>query len=667
MASAFPSIFRRHGPTGKRRINVATKTNAKPTKAFKAFELNLYLLDKHSETTPSPKHELALVQAGLGKRTISITVDMTHSEFSSMLYEAFPKMEGLRGGWMLYKATGGCGVRRLNVIPPDSKGYTGSQIKSATASGKTMLYVVPLQEELDLNPLPSDAREFQKMPKATCQICNKGMPLQVLALHVQVCQSNDSFSSNEETEVQFISESNLDETKQDVFTSESFLPCPICQLKFPVDTLELHASLCGEKTLLESPDHSFSPDHSSSSHNDGSGIKHDTTGNLSSQILCLEDLLQLLASRVHADKQFHICISRDNLLERGLKQWQRQKKGNPVNQLKVTFIGEAGVDSGALRKEFLTEMISGIEKRLFLGQRAKSPQYSNSDLDNGLYRTAGGIIAVSLAQGGPAPCFMREWCYLYITTGELDVHKICKDDVDDVELSLLISKVEEATDFTEVTDDVISCGYTGAFNMDQRDAIIRAIVLHATYRVTPMLGDLRKGLQLYGLLDMLKGHPDMWKTLFVPGEDNTVDSDYILSHVAPEMSAKGTSRASVENKIINFFQDFLQEIECEAIVFPEDAAQLETGPSYLTVPKVMQWITGQGHKPLLLSEEKAFQIIFKFDHDCIVRMPQHTICYPIVSACTNTVTFPAVHMATYEDFKSVIVEAIMSGGEFSRV
>lgn len=72
----------------------------------------------------------------------------------------------------------------------------------------------------------------------------------------------------------------------------------------------------------------------------------------------LEDLLKLLASQVNSENQFHICVSRDNLLERGLKQWQRQKKGNPVNQLKVTFIGEAGVDSGALRKEFLTGKLS---------------------------------------------------------------------------------------------------------------------------------------------------------------------------------------------------------------------------------------------------------------------------------------------------------------------
>ena len=44
------------------------------------------------------------------------------------------------------------------------------------------------------------------------------------------------------------------------------------------------------------------------------------------------------------------------MLDRGMKQWQRQKKSSPKNPLRVSFIGEAGIDSGALRKEFLTGM-----------------------------------------------------------------------------------------------------------------------------------------------------------------------------------------------------------------------------------------------------------------------------------------------------------------------
>jgi len=43
-----------------------------------------------------------------------------------------------------------------------------------------------------------------------------------------------------------------------------------------------------------------------------------------------------------------------NLVERALLLWRRQKISSPVNTLKITFLGEAGVDTGALRKEFLT-------------------------------------------------------------------------------------------------------------------------------------------------------------------------------------------------------------------------------------------------------------------------------------------------------------------------
>lgn len=52
-----------------------------------------------------------------------------------------------------------------------------------------MLYIVPLQEQFDLAPLPCDAQEFALMPKAECKKCLKVMPLQVLALHVKNCDT----------------------------------------------------------------------------------------------------------------------------------------------------------------------------------------------------------------------------------------------------------------------------------------------------------------------------------------------------------------------------------------------------------------------------------------------------------------------------------------------
>ncbi|RXM34030.1 hypothetical protein EOD39_14502 [Acipenser ruthenus] len=94
-----------------------------------------------------------------------------------------------------------------------------------------------------------------------------------------------------------------------------------------------------------------------------------------------------------------------SLFQRDLQQRQRQKNPSPECSLHVSFVGEAGIDTGALQKEFLTEMISGIEKRFFesgLDKKGKNPIYSVNDLDHSYFRTAGEIIAFSLAQGGPA-------------------------------------------------------------------------------------------------------------------------------------------------------------------------------------------------------------------------------------------------------------------------
>lgn len=46
------------------------------------------------------------------------------------------------------------------------------------------------------------------------------------------------------------------------------------------------------------------------------------------------------------------------------------------------------------------------------------------------FRVAGEIFAVSLAQGGPAPKFLQEWCYNFLLTGNLE--NITRDDVHDL-------------------------------------------------------------------------------------------------------------------------------------------------------------------------------------------------------------------------------------------
>ena len=50
---------------------------------------------------------------------------------------------------------------------------------------------------------------------------------------------------------------------------------------------------------------------------------------------------------------------------------------------------------------------------------------------------------------------------------------------------------------------------------------------------------------------------------------------------------------------------------------------------------VLGWLTGQRHRPI---DGDPLTIIVNFDHDCLDRNPQHTICFPRVAACVTWVT-----------------------------
>lgn len=74
----------------------------------------------------------------------------------------------------------------------------------------------------------------------------------------------------------------------------------------------------------------------------------------SSPSLSMEDVLHFLEQQVDTTKEFKLCVDREDLPERGILQWQRKKTASPTSALKVVFIGEPGIDTGALKKEFLT-------------------------------------------------------------------------------------------------------------------------------------------------------------------------------------------------------------------------------------------------------------------------------------------------------------------------
>lgn len=51
---------------------------------------------------------------------------------------------------------------------PEAEGYNGQFLQSMTGGGKNTIYI---QYAIDTFPLPPDAPDFQKMPKAACRVC----------------------------------------------------------------------------------------------------------------------------------------------------------------------------------------------------------------------------------------------------------------------------------------------------------------------------------------------------------------------------------------------------------------------------------------------------------------------------------------------------------------
>lgn len=98
----------------------------------------------------------------------------------------------------------------------------------------------------------------------------------------------------------------------------------------------------------------------------------------------------------------------------------------------------------------------------------------------------------------------------------------------------------------------------------------------------------------------------------------------------------------------------------------KDSGKEDEEQEKITVSGFMQWLTGQGHVPITSTQREKFKIHLEFDHDCQLRYGQHSVCYPIVNACSCSVTLPTRHLGTYTEFVGIMRQAVRNSREFSR-
>ena len=384
----------------------------------------------------------------------------------------------------------------------------------------------------------------------------------------------------------------------------------------------------------------------------------------------LESLVKSFEAKViKGTAQFFIVVRRNATLSRAISLWQRESaKVSPEKILRVKFLGESGIDTGALAKEFLTATIFQMEKTVFpLGV----PIDSMLNVANGFLKTCGEIAAVSISQGGPPPRFLAESSFDLMVSEENEVGSIEKyiTDSDSNMLAAINGSIKENI------DTIIDHGYTGVIDNDHKDEIIATIKVSMMSRRSVYLREFRKGLHLHGIAEALQQHPSILKPLFVKQEnDEKVDANYLVSILVPLYSDSEPTKLAAEERVLDNLQDCIMGLEdghvtgyAEAITYEEEIedatseVENEMRSIEMTPAGVLGWLTGQQHKPV---NGEQLQITVRFDHDCMERNPSHKICFPIVKACSKDITLPVIHMLEKSAFDANFMLAYCKGNSF---
>ena len=117
------------------------------------------------------------------------------------------------------------------------------------------------------------------------------------------------------------------------------------------------------------------------------------------------------------DEVNRITVRRTHIWDDSMKALRRV---DVRKQLKVTFLGEAAVDDGGPRREYLRLLMAvAMEQSHLLAGPAcrKVPVHNALAVQRGDFHMLGVIIVLSLTQGGPAPIFFAPSIVDYLFGG----------------------------------------------------------------------------------------------------------------------------------------------------------------------------------------------------------------------------------------------------------
>lgn len=658
------------------------------------------LSNTEQDKTPSQESLLSLKESGLGrKRVVFPNKNGNFEHFKDVLESEYEKLKSQDGAFELMRAESGGTSRPLKLILMPSNGYTIPYIRDLVGSS-TLLYIRPMKSCLSLDKPPQPVTT--QSPLTKCPKCSLSIPIMQLRKHCFVCSKIDidSDSSDEKEFERSVFDKdhpvdceavqqNRDEIEPSASNTAVYsgVKEPRCSKASPfndagIASLSAHFPSDNEKIEINSiqikSDEQFAWSLQEELNREMSG---DESNHANYSTINDEDgVLNALEEKVIKDKgSLFLVIRRGTPLERVLHLWRREThKISPDHEVRIKFVGEDGIDSGALSKEFLATTVEAIAEKFFPNG---SPIHSTNDVQNGNFRACGEIVATSLAQGGPPPRFLAESVYdSLVLESDIDFSSICPERHLTSAEQELLQQIQ--SDVLQHQDTIFEHGYTGVVDEAHLDSITASIVVSMLSRRMLCLNEFKKGLELYGLAGILSKYPEVTRSLFVIGQQKKVDANYLFSLMVPEYSVEGSSHRHTEEQVMDHFQDFLLTLEDERITgyaepiawkAEDDLNVLQQGPPDgeeieelispdLTPAGVLGWLTGQKHREI---NKSNFSITVMFDHDCLKRNPKHSVCYPSVGACGHTITFPVCHMQSFEKFKDIFLLAFCKGQTFA--
>ncbi|XP_078490016.1 ubiquitin-protein ligase E3C-like [Ciona intestinalis] len=452
--------------------------------------------------------------------------------------------------------------------------------------------------------------------------------------------------------------------------------CPVCNRQYPLSEIEIHADECLSRKQTAfacgTSEDSICMKLDEQENDSDYAVSDDGCSTTNTPAAIKVEIVRALeiAKNSKSEAQTITIPVRRNFAFRDfhnffMKPWNWKKRNRSYN---IQFIGEAGVDTGGVSRDFYTESMMEVKQQFFAENEDGSgyePVCGTVSVADGTARTIGHLIAASLCHGGPGPGIFVPWLYCYLSGGIDKVRQNLPLQLDKkCEYGSVYNELRAATADKEVVEIFAThqacvilenIGYRGdptKATLKNRDNVLQSIFIKSKIEpCLPVLVGIAEGLECYKIRDIVKSHVELLQPVFCPSSLFTWDHNNFLQILKPSFAEDGSNKKMKEMTTYKAFLDFT---DC---CWNDDLFPLE-------FQKLMKFLTGSSTLPPLGLPN---DLSISFLHGCRLS-PGGTKCrcLPTVSTCAISVVLP-VHIETQEEMLNVFQCAITCEIGFGQV